>query len=72
MIKELHFQEKNVTGHVLGNKSYDRHLRRLRDIYTSNPWERNQFELRRHDKGVIKCHNRHKQRALAFGKREAK
>jgi len=72
MIKELYFAEKNVSGHIQGNKQYDLHLRALRGIYTSDPISRNKFEIKNTDKKLIAQNRGHKARALEWSKKESK
>lgn len=72
MIKELYFHEKNVSGHILGNKQYDAHLRALRGIYATDPISRNKFEIKSSDKPLVHQNRAHKTRALEWQKKETK
>lgn len=72
MKREVYFMDKNINGHILENKAYDKHLMAQRNIYSTNPMRRDQYEVKNTNKKVINQHRDHKFRAYEFHKKKCK
>lgn len=64
--------DKNINGHILESKAYDKHLMAQRNIYSTNPLKRNQYEVKNNNRKVITNHKEHKFTAFEFHKKKCK